>query len=123
MQMAGLIGGLLSIVIWGIIIFRIIKSINEMTSKEHVRTVDTGSGKTVRIRHKKSRMTVNDSLENRDDDWLAKQLREERAAKTMVSDMFQLKQEHAAYCDADRVKREHYNDCDAKKVQYRNSSE
>ncbi len=43
-------------------------------------------------------------MENKDTDWLAKQLRAEQQAQIVVSDMFQLKQEHLRHCDSETVR-------------------
>ena len=43
-------------------------------------------------------------MENKDNDWLAKQLRAEQQAQIVVSDMFQLKQEHLRHCDSETVR-------------------
>ncbi len=53
-------------------------------------------------------------MENRENDWLAKQLRCERQSQIVVSDMFQLKQEHLSDCDAHSIREEHYQACDAR---------
>lgn len=57
-------------------------------------------------------------MENKDNDWLAKQLRAERQAQIVVSDMFQLKQEHANHCESEMVRAEHFNNCEAQQVRY-----
>ena len=50
----------------------------------------------------KSTLAVRDT-----DDWLSKQLREERINKIKMSEMMGLKLEHESHCDADMLKREH----------------
>ncbi len=52
-------------------------------------------------------------MDDREHDWLARQLAEERIAKKRMSDMFELRKEHAANCDAHNLKAEHMNNCDA----------
>lgn len=42
-------------------------------------------------------------LEDRENDWLARQLREEKASEKRFSAMFGLKLEHALRCDADGI--------------------
>ena len=59
---------------------------------------------------------INRLMDDRDHDWLAGQLAEERAAKRRMSVMFELKQEHAANCDSDDLKRFHEAHCDANDV-------
>ncbi len=63
-----------------------------------VRQTKTGSG-----------MILKDDKAN---DWLARQLREEARAMTMISDMFQLKIDHRNSCEAEFVKRFHESNCD-----------
>lgn len=55
-------------------------------------------------------------LEDRNNDWLANQLREEHKAFKRTKDMFNLKIEHASHCDARYVKQLHATNCDAKTV-------
>ena len=52
-------------------------------------------------------------MDDRSSDWLARQLKEEEYAMLRVSDMFQLKREHANKCDAEFIKRFHESNCDA----------
>ncbi len=52
-------------------------------------------------------------LENKSDDWLAKQIAYERSIKPILNDMFMLKEEHSRHCDADILRREHFDNCDA----------
>ena len=59
---------------------------------------------------------VNRLLDDREHDWLAGQLREERAAKKRMSDMFELKAYHEANCDAEALRRFHASDCDAEGI-------
>ncbi len=54
--------------------------------------------------------------DNTSNDWLAKQLREEKYAMSRVSDMFQLKQEHVNKCEAEFIKRFHESNCDEYEV-------
>ena len=51
--------------------------------------------------------------DDRNNDWLAKQLREEVKARARMSDMFQMKIEHANKCDAEFIRRFHESECDA----------
>ena len=69
-----------------------------------------------KVNSKPSTLKIENSLTLKDDrssDWMAKQLREEAAAMTRVSDMFQLKQTHMNNCDAEFVRRFHESACDA----------
>lgn len=54
--------------------------------------------------------------DDRDNDWLAGQLRDEHRAFKVASDMFGLKIEHAAHCDAKLLKNYHHLKCDASGV-------
>lgn len=51
--------------------------------------------------------------DDKNNDWLALQLREEAKAKVRMSDMFQLKADHLNKCDAEFIKRFHESNCDA----------
>lgn len=53
------------------------------------------------------------ALEDRENDWLARQRREEAASERRFSAMYGLKRSHEANCDARRLIIEHYNECDA----------
>ncbi len=52
-------------------------------------------------------------MEDRNNDWLAKQLRDESRSREIVSEMFQLKMHHQNNCDAEFIKRFHSSKCDA----------
>lgn len=52
-------------------------------------------------------------MEDRQHDWLARQLAEERVAYRRMSDMFELKRSHEASCDARSIQMEHEEHCDA----------
>lgn len=53
------------------------------------------------------------AMEDRSNDWLAKEMREERKALYRVSDMFQLKIEHSRQCEAELAREFHSVRCDA----------
>ena len=61
------------------------------------------------------------AMEDRKNDFLARQIREERQSKINMDDMFQLKKSHADHCDANYVRMIHQTNCDAEalKSQYR----
>lgn len=65
---------------------------------------------------KKGEMSVRYTMEDRQHDWLAKQLAEERIAKKKMSEMFSLKQEHLNDCDARQNRNLHNRHCDAQGV-------
>lgn len=54
--------------------------------------------------------------EDRRNDWLARQMADERQAQRRVSEMFQLKMEHKYNCDAEMLKQFHESHCDADRV-------
>ncbi len=56
------------------------------------------------------------SWEDRKNDWLARQMAEERIARKRVSDMFQMKMEHKYNCEAEMLKQFHEVRCNANEV-------
>ena len=54
--------------------------------------------------------------EDRRNDWLARQMAEERAAARRMSEMFQMKLEHRYNCEAEMLKQFHEARCDANEV-------
>lgn len=52
-------------------------------------------------------------LEDRENDWLARQRREEAANERRFSAMYGLKRLHEANCPARDIRDEHHNNCDA----------
>ncbi|MBR5359857.1 MAG: hypothetical protein IK123_03110 [Lachnospiraceae bacterium] len=59
---------------------------------------------------------VNRLMDDREHDWLAGQLRDERTAKRRMSDMFDLKMDHSRNCDAEMLRQFHSSNCDAEGV-------
>lgn len=55
-------------------------------------------------------------------DWLAQQLREEHRAFKLTSEMFDLKIEHASHCDARLIEQFHRRHCDAEGIDLANGS-
>ena len=51
--------------------------------------------------------------DDKNNDWLARQLREEHRAFKLTSEMFDLKIEHASHCDARLIEQYHRRRCDA----------
>ena len=51
--------------------------------------------------------------DDKTNDWLARQLREEHRAFKATSEMFDLKIEHASHCDARLIEQFHRRTCDA----------
>ena len=76
------------------------RSVNNRDNRSQYRALNAGQ----RLR---------DDLDN---DWLAKQLREEAKAKQYVTDMFQLKNSHSMNCDARSLRDYHADNCDAEGI-------
>lgn len=58
--------------------------------------------------------------DDKNNDWLAQQLREEHRAFKMTSEMFDLKIEHASHCDARLLAQFHKQNCDANSIDLAN---
>lgn len=54
--------------------------------------------------------------DDRNGDWLANQMREERRSLYRMSEMFGLKIQHESNCDAYALKKEHLKHCDADRI-------
>ena len=54
--------------------------------------------------------------EDRRNDWLARQMAEERVAQKRMSEMFQMKLEHRYNCEAEMLKQFHETRCEANEV-------
>ncbi len=59
---------------------------------------------------------VSKLMDDREHDWLAGQLRDERVAKKRMSDMFDLKVEHSHNCEAEMLRSFHAANCDAEGI-------
>lgn len=80
------------------------------------KTAPGGTGKSEKSKPQKVKydgMAAFRSLENRSNDWLARQLREEKQKERLYSEMYGLKRRHEENCAADRLRREHERVCDA----------
>lgn len=66
---------------------------------------------------KRGDMTLRDDKNN---DWLARQLREEHKAFKATSEMFDLKIEHASHCDARLLEQYHKRNCTASGIDLAN---
>ncbi len=71
---------------------------------------------TVTASNMRKEAPVNRLMDDREHDWLAGQLREERAAKRRMSDMFDLKMEHTRNCEAEMLRDFHSSNCDAEGI-------
>ena len=58
--------------------------------------------------------------DDKTNDWLARQLREEHRAFKATSEMFDLKIEHASHCDARLIEQFHRRTCDAEGIDLAN---
>lgn len=58
--------------------------------------------------------------DDKENDWLARQLREEHKAFKATSEMFDLKIEHASHCDARLLEQFHKRHCDAEGIDLAN---
>ncbi|MBO4903173.1 MAG: hypothetical protein J5518_10300 [Lachnospiraceae bacterium] len=54
--------------------------------------------------------------EDRKNDWLARQMEEERISQRRMSEMFQMKMEHRYNCEAEMLKQFHEQHCSAEGV-------
>lgn len=123
--------GLIFTVIWGGIIFFIVRNVIS-------RSAANGGGKKAAspsrtftnyrphkditsvsrdMGDKRGDMTLRDDKNN---DWLARQLREEHKAFKATSEMFDLKIEHASHCDARLLEQYHKRNCTASGIDLAN---
>lgn len=79
-------------------------SSNSIKTTSRIKAQDSGEGMILR--------------DDRNNDWLALQLKEEAKARVRMSEMFQMKIEHANKCDAEFIKRFHESSCDAEGIDY-----
>lgn len=132
-----------SVLVYAIIIFVIISKVKKKTGADaksnvgkQVSKIDTPAYKNVdrnvdrnvnRAAYKSNRSSgVNKHMareranikewEDRRNDWLARQMDDERQAKKRMSEMFQLKMEHRYNCEAEMLKQFHESHCDADDV-------
>lgn len=92
------------------------EAIKKGAESADVKKVSFGNGNAGMIPKTNKEPAVTRLMDDREHDWLARQLSEERAAKRRMSAMFELKQEHAANCDAYDLKSSHAANCDAEGV-------
>lgn len=89
-----------------VLIVNIVKSIKRTKKKKPKRVVSAGSeglDRTFTASGGKKSIKEFRRLEDRENDWLARQLREEKASEKRFSAMFGLKLEHAMRCDAEGI--------------------
>lgn len=75
-----------------------------------------GSAQVVNVKNRTTLAALSASMENRGNDWLARQLAEERIIKRKMSDMFELKSQHSRNCDAADNRARHMANCDARGI-------
>ena len=78
-----------------------------------INTYNTANSNKVSSGGKHDGMTLADDRAN---DWMARQLKDEAVAMAKVSDMFKIRQEHMNKCDAEFIKRFHESSCDAEGI-------
>ncbi len=127
--MSGALSSILVVVIFFVVISKALKKAASGTTTSKLAPRPGQQGKPVRPRgytnyrpHKdivsvsrdmgdsKGSSTLRD---DRNNDWLARQLREEHKAFKETSEMFDLKIEHASHCDAKYIEQFHRRNCDA----------
>ena len=133
--MAGL-SGILYIAVMGFIVFSIInkalKKSNSQTAQNKFGPKAAQAGKAARpkgytnYRPHKDIISVSREMgdskgsstlrDDRNNDWLARQLRDEHKAFKATSEMFDLKIEHASHCDAKLLEQFHKRNCSAEGV-------
>ena len=137
--MAGL-SGILYIAVMGFVVFSIInkalKKTNSQTAQNKFGPKAAQAGKAVRpkgytnYRPHKDIISVSRDMgdskgsstlrDDRNNDWLARQLRDEHKAFKATSEMFDLKIEHASHCDAKLLEQFHKRNCSAEGVDLAN---
>ena len=83
---------------------RFYASTEQMYSSDKKMAGKSGSSMRATVKNKDEGIILKD---DRNNDWLAMQLREEAKARVRVSDMFQMKIEHSNKCDAEFIRRFH----------------
>lgn len=59
---------------------------------------------------------MHNSMEDRNNDWLAHELQDERRSLSKINAMFEQQMEHRQHCDARMLKEYHLNNCDAQRI-------
>lgn len=97
------------------------KAVAVPTSRQQVRTINPKTVAPVYSANNHSHKSASEAIGNklmddRNNDWLANQLREEHRAFKRTSEMFELKIEHVSHCDARYIEQFHHRYCDANKI-------
>lgn len=89
-----------------VLIVNIVKNVKRANNKKPKRVAPAGPeglDRTFSASGDEKAIRAYRRLEDRENDWLAQQLREEKASERKFSAMFGLKLEHALRCDADGI--------------------
>ncbi|MBR2529478.1 MAG: hypothetical protein IKE35_00450 [Lachnospiraceae bacterium] len=126
---------LLSVLIWAIVIWLIIYKIIKKSTGTQGSSASGASKSKARTytnyRPHKDIISVSRDMgdkrssvlrDDKNNDWLARQLRDEHKAFKATSEMFDLKIEHASHCDARIMEQFHRRNCDASGVDLANGS-
>ena len=117
---------LFSILIWAIVIWLIIYKIIKKSTGTQTGSASSAAKSKARTytnyRPHKDIVSVSRDMgdkrssvlrDDKNNDWLARQLRDEHKAFKATSEMFDLKIEHASHCDARIMEQFHRRNCDA----------
>ena len=122
------------LLVFGLIINKVVKNAKNQTKGNAQRSkngsVNTGKSGYVNYTPHKDLVSVSRDMgdrrnssvlrDDKENDWLARQLREEHRAFKATSEMFDLKIEHASHCDARLMQQFHHRNCSADGVDLAN---
>lgn len=92
------------------------KAASRKTASKESQTLNRAEFEEVPLRGRKKAIAVSKMMEDRNHDWLAMQLADERRALRKCSEMFDLKMSHHYSCEAEALKRFHEDHCEAEMV-------
>ncbi len=133
--MSGALSSIIIVVVFFVLISKALKKSGAGTAKSKLAPRGSQPGGSVRpkgftnYRPHKDIVSVSRDMgdskgsvlrDDRSNDWLARQLREEHKAFKETSEMFDLKIEHASHCDARFIEQFHRRNCDARGVDLAN---
>ena len=111
-------GGVITVLVYAFVFFALIARIRKKkgsVSPKVVKTYRKNKSAGVNAHMARERAVIHE-WEDRDSDWLARQMADERVAKKRMSEMFQLKLEHRYNCDAEMLKQFHESHCEADEI-------
>ncbi len=119
--------GLFALLVWVVVIWLIIRKVIKSGSLgSNTKAASKPKGRTyTNYRPHKDIVSVSRDMgdkrssvlcDDKNNDWLARQLRDEHRAFKATSEMFDLKIEHASHCDARIMEQFHKRNCDASAV-------